>query len=188
MNTLFILPRLVRRHRRNGGFTLVEISIASTIALMVLAGVLTTFIQLSRSFYAISNYAKIHKDGRRAVDYFSKDMRGVVGITAYSVTNLATTIPTNFASSGVVTGSKTVRYTYSKGAYYRYDSATGFTDMLATNVYFLAYTLYDHVGNVTTLTNVAKSIQVDIKLRKYINKISETEEFLSGRYDMRNKP
>ncbi len=155
---------------------------------MVLAGVLSTYLHLTRSFFAISNYTQIHADGRTAVDWFAKDMRCASGITSYSAANLTVVIPTNFNATGRILGYKTVSYTYANGAYRRYDSSTGSTSLLATNVFQLTYTLYDHVGNPTALTNNAKSLQVDVKLRKYINNQTQTEEYLSGRYDLRNKP
>jgi prepilin-type N-terminal cleavage/methylation domain-containing protein len=175
------------QHHR-AGFTIVEISVSSAIVLILLAGILTTYLQLTRSFRAVSNYGNIHADGRRAVDWFAKDMRGVYAINTYSLSNLTVAIPTNFNTSGSVTGTKTVRYTYSNGAYRRYDSATGQTVTLATNIYQLSYTLYDRLGSNTTLLGTAKSIQLDIKLRKFVNNQQQTEEYLSARYDMRNKP
>ena len=188
MNLPFPTPRLPRRRLTRGGFTLTELMMSTSIGLLVLAGSVTTFLQLNRSFTAVSNYSDIHSDGRRAVDWFAKDMRGVSAITSFGTANFTVVIPTNFNTSGSVTGSKTVRYTYNSGALYRYDSSTGQTSQLATNIYYLSYALYDHVGNSTTITNTAKSVQVDVKLRKFIGSQSQTEEYLSGRYDMRNKP
>lgn len=173
--------------QRNDGFTLVEGMVASCIALFILTGVLTTYIQLTKNLTAVSNYTQIHSDGRIAVEWFAKDIRAVNGISSYSSNNLTVLIPTNFSSSGVILGTKSVQYAYSNGALTRYDSSTGRTDLLATNIYQLTYYLYDHAGNITTLTNNAKSVQVDIKLRKYVGSQIQSEDFLSGRYVMRNK-
>jgi hypothetical protein len=72
---------------------------------------------------------------------------------------------------------------------YRTESATGDVDMLATNVYNTAvFTLYDRVGNSNSVTTTtAKGIQIELKLRKYVISVIQSEDFLSARLEMRNK-
>jgi hypothetical protein len=60
--------------------------------------------------------------------------------------------------------------------------------MLATNICQLTFSLYDKLGNGTAVPSSAKGVQVDIKLRKYVLSIIQSEDFLSARYDMRNVP
>jgi len=178
-----------RRHRRNtAGFTLPEMMIGMTIGSMLLAGVLTTYIYLMKGFQAVANYREIHAGGRKAVDIFAKDVRAVSAITTFNSGSLTVSIPTNFTSSGTVLGTKTVTYVYRNSALYRTDSSTGNTDMLATNIYSLTWMLYDHIGSNTTLTSTAKGISIDVKLRKFVISQIQSEDYLSARLDMRNKP
>ncbi len=159
---------------------------AVAIAGIIMAAVMTTYIISIRGFRAIANYAEIHADGRLAIDYFARDMRGVNEITSCSTSNLVVTIPTAFNSSGGIISRKTVAYFIRYGTLYRADSDAGATSALARNIYDLRFEMYDKVGNPTTLTSNAKGVQVDIKLRKNVQSQLQTEDFLSARLDMRN--
>src|SRR5438093_4033660 len=151
------------RHRhlnRAYGFTMVELNVAMAIGAFILAGVVSTYLVCVKGFRAIANYAEIHKGGREAVNYFAKDMRAVYAISSFNSSALTVTIPTNFTSTGSVNGTKTVTYTYTQsisnaetnGWLKRYDSNTGVTSTLASNTYFIQYSLYDHVDSPYYLT------------------------------------
>jgi Tfp pilus assembly protein PilW len=190
-NTFFRiwLLRLTQARRTNAGFTLVEAAMGAAIGSIIMAGVLSTYIMTAREFRAISNYWEIHVDGRYAIDRFAADMRQVSDIASFATNGpLVVTIPTGFNSSGVVTSSVTVTYTYSGGALKRTLSSSGSTSVLATNVYNLRFALFDRVGSNTTLVANSKGISCEIFLRKYTAGQKQTEDYLSARLDMRNKP
>lgn len=171
-----------------GGFTLVEVMVALALTTIIMAAVLTTYAITSRSFRAIANYAEIHADGRLAIDQFARDMRGVNRIVSVGSSNLVVTIPTAFNNVGGVLTNKTVTYALNNKILYRGDSATGQNSPMAYNIHSLHFTLFDKVGNPTTLTANAKGIQIDLKLRKYVQSQLQSEDFLSARLDMRNIP
>jgi Tfp pilus assembly protein PilW len=180
---------LRRAHRNTAGFTLVELSVSGAIGLFMIAGILTTYIVASRGFMAISNYWEIHHDGRTSVDQFAADMRGVYHINSFNTNGpVSVRIPTSFSTYGGVTSYKTVTYSYSNAALYRADSSTGRTAMLATNIYSLKFQLYNRVGTPETVLANAKAISLELFLRKYTAGQAQTEDFLSARLDMRNKP
>jgi prepilin-type N-terminal cleavage/methylation domain-containing protein len=174
---------------RSGGYTLVEMLVASAVGTIILAGVLTTYILSVRGYQAITNYWMIHSDGRYAVDRFAADMRAVYSITSFATNGpLVVVIPLAFSSSGVPTATKTITYTYTSGKLLRTDSSTGTTAMLATNIYNLKFRMFNrNLSNETILAN-AKSIQLEVFLRKYTANRAQTEDYLSARLDMRNKP
>jgi Tfp pilus assembly protein PilW len=175
--------------RRNcAGFSIVEMMMVLSIGTFVLAGILSTYVFALKAFQAAANYHEIHQAGRNAVDLFAKDMRAASAITAASAANLTVTVPTAFSAQGTLTSSKSVSWTYSNGALYRYESDTGNTRMLASNVFACTFTLYDKVLNSNVVASIAKSAQLDVKLRKYVIGQSQTEDYLSARYDLRNKP
>jgi len=184
--------------RPAAGFTLIEALLGLAIGSMLLAAILSTYIYCSKAYQAVSNYRQIHAYGRRAVDWFARDVRGVSSITTLSTNSNTSTlvivIPTAFSSSGTVTASKTVTYTcygcnntIGSGYLYRSDTHTSNTTMLATNICNLTISLYDHVGSNTTLLSIAKGIQIDIKLRRRVISTIQSEDYLSARLDMRNK-
>jgi Tfp pilus assembly protein PilW len=159
-----------------------------TLGALLLAGSVGTYLQCLKAFTAAGNYTQIHGDGRSAVNWFAKDMRAASQITSFNGSNVTITIPTAFSASGVILSNKTVSYTYDgSNILYRTDSSTGKTAPLAYNIYQLTYTLFNHVGSNTTLVSAAKGIQLDIKLRKTMMNQTETEDYLSARFDMRNK-
>jgi prepilin-type N-terminal cleavage/methylation domain-containing protein len=183
------LPPHGRRPDGNqAGFTLLEMMMATAIAAFTLAGIMSTYIYSVRAFQAAYNYQIIHQAGRNAIDMFAKDVRAASTVNAASAANLNISIPTAISSQGTVTAAKTVNWLYSNGALYRYDSDTGFTDMLASNIYDCSFTLFDKVLNSNAVISVAKSAQLDIKLRMYVTGKSQSEDYLSARFDMRNKP
>ena len=164
--------------------TLAEIMVATAIGSMILTGVATTYIMSLRGFAAMANYNQIHGDGRIAVNYFAKDMRAVTNILYFpNPSNITVVVPIGFSTSGAVTNSASITYSTSDGALYRYDSRTGNTDMLATNISLIAFTLYDLTGKLITngVASTAKGIQVDIHLRKTIGSQAQTEDYLSAR-------
>ena len=162
--------------------------VAAAIGSLAMAGVVSSYMFAIKGFRAISHYVEIHRDGRRAVDRFSQDMRAVSSVTSFNASNLVVRIPTAYNSSGNVISNKTVTYAMSSGALRRTDSSTGLTKTLATNIYQLTFRLFDKLGTNTTVLSSAKGIQVDIKLRKYVIGSVQSEDYLSARLDMRNIP
>jgi len=189
LSRAFRFPLSPRRGKAIAGFTLVEMMMGTAIGTIIMAAVLTTYIMCVRGFTAISNYWEIHTYGRYSIDRFAGDMRGVSSITSFATNGpLVVVIPTVFDSSGNATSTKTVTYTYTAKALKRTDSTVGIANTIATNVYSLSFKLYDRVGNATTLASDAKAIQLELYLRKNMGSQKQTEDYLSARMDMRNKP
>ena len=163
--------------------------VSLSIGMLIMAALLTTYIMSARTFIAVSNYWQIHNDGRTAIDRFAADMRQVSAVTSFNSNNtLVVTIPTQFNWNGSVANSKTVTYAYSGGALKRTDSSTGRTTSIATNIYQLKFTLYDKVGNKTTVLSSAKAVSMELFLRKYAGSQVQSEDYLSARLNMRNVP
>jgi prepilin-type N-terminal cleavage/methylation domain-containing protein len=177
------MPRKTR-----AGYTLMETMVAAAIGSMVLAAVMTTYVFSVKSFRAISNYVEIHSDGRHAIDFFARDVRAVSAIQSFATNSVVLTIPTAFSGSGTVISNKTVTYTFNSGKLYRTDSTLSGTKELAANIKALNMALYDKVGNPTTVLSTAKGIQIELELEKQVISQVQSEDYLSARLDMRNKP
>ncbi len=169
-------------------YTLMETLIAATIGSLILGAVMTTYVFAMKSFRAISNYVEIHSEGRMAIDLFARDVRAVSNIQSFSTNSITLTVPTSFSSSGSVTGSKTIAYELKGSEFWRTDVTAGTERKLASNVKTIKLSLYDKLGNPTTVLNTAKGIQVEIKLQKKVISQIQSEDYLSARLDMRNKP
>lgn len=175
-------------HQRRGGFTLVEVLIASALSAIILVGVLTTFISLVRGFVSLSNYVDMHKQTSKTLNVFAKDMREVSNVASFTSSYLRVSIPTNFTASGTVVGTNVVTYSYSSGALYRTETVTGLTRMQLTNITTFAFSLFDRYGSNTTALGSAKGVKVNFRLRKDVQGKPVSEDGASARYCLRNIP
>jgi prepilin-type N-terminal cleavage/methylation domain-containing protein len=66
--------------RRQCGFTLVEVMIASALSAFVLAGVLSAFLFLTRSGFRASGYSELQSELRRGLDLFARDTRNATDV------------------------------------------------------------------------------------------------------------
>lgn len=175
-------------NRRAGaarGFTVVEMMFAIGIGSLVLAGVVTSYIFSVKGFSALSNYGEIQADGRRALDWFARDLRNGIAISSAISNKVVVALPKTVSSTAIVTATNLVTHEYKTGAWYRTDGA-GVKTMLATNVSRLTFSSYDAAGNVTTQASRVVSVQVDAYLLKRTISKVQSSDFLSARLRMRN--
>jgi len=170
-----------QRQPGSAGFTLTEVMVALSVGTVIIAAVLTTYLMSLKGLNAVANYVEIHADGRMAIDWFSRDMRAASGVVSMpNSSNITVSIPT-------YPGTKTVQYHMNSGKLLRTETVTNsVTSQLAANIYQLDFSLYDRLGNFTTVLASAKGVQVRIRLRKYVMSQIQSEDFLSARLDMRN--
>lgn len=182
------MPRVRQRHF---GFTLVEILIATTIAGLVMVGVLTTNFQLLRSGVRITQYAEMEAQVRRGLDQFSYDARTATGIKWNSPTNLTLTVPASGGTSRTVTYAWNVAdetFYYVPGA----DAtvAAGRT-ILVRGIPSAAFSFarFDRNGNVATTDLETKRVQVNLAVRRKSSVgAAASENGISATFTMRNKP
>lgn len=91
------------------GFTLVELLVGMSLALIVMTGVLSTFGFLGRNLNRLANQQKLETESRRTLAYFSQDARVATALANPSATSITLTIPTT-------SGTTTVMYTYHASA------------------------------------------------------------------------
>jgi hypothetical protein len=72
----------IDRSKRSGAFTLVEVIVASTLSVLVVAAVLSLSFFSSRSFVAMTNYTDLGLASQLAMDKFSKEVRQANSVTA----------------------------------------------------------------------------------------------------------
>lgn len=175
-----------RRNARHG-FTLTEIMFTLAIGSFVTTGVLTSYVFSVKGFRGLSNYNEMHQAGRRALDWFARDMRVALRIASYGTNQVVAVLPTAFDSSGNVTSSNSVTHTLSGGRWTRISGNTGATTLLAEDVDWLNFGLLDAAGNTTTQANRAVTIRIDAHLSKRVVNTAQTEELLSAGYRLRNR-
>jgi Tfp pilus assembly protein PilW len=100
-----------RRSLGEGGFTLVELIVGTTLSAMVMAAVLSSYIYLGRSYGRLANQQILETEARRTLQRFTMDVQSATGISGTpSATSVTFTIPT---STGTTT---TVAYAYDSTA------------------------------------------------------------------------
>lgn len=158
--------------KKIAGFTLVEVLIGASLALIVMSAVLSSYVFLGRNFtrslgLSASNQPSLESQGRRALYNFTRDVRMATGISGTpGVSSLTLTLPTN-------SGTTTVTYTYDSTAKtLTRTPAIGTAQILHTNLINLYFRYYDATGYpfdnsaepYTTITNYLSSIkQVSIE-------------------------
>lgn len=96
-------------------FTLVELLIAMSLSLMIMTAMLSSYVFLGRSFtrslgIASANQPTLESQGRRAVAYFTQDVRMARGRTGtISASEVTLTLPTS-------SGTKNITYYYNSTA------------------------------------------------------------------------
>jgi hypothetical protein len=146
-----VVPLLVtfRSSKPSAAFTLVELLVGMSLALMVMTAVLTTYVTLGRNFtrslgISSANQPNLESQARRTLAYFTRDVRMASGISGTpSASSLTLTLPTG-------TGSTTVAYSYSSGTLTR-TPAGGTAQTLHTNLLTFTFNYYDSSGNPYTI-------------------------------------
>lgn len=87
-----------------GGFTLVELMVASTLAAILMAAVLSTFTFMGRNLARLSSYQALETESRKALNYLRRDL-------AVAQTVKRGTTPTSSAVTLVLPAGE-VTYTY----------------------------------------------------------------------------
>lgn len=183
------------RRAARRGFTLVEVMIGSAISVVVLAGVLSTFLMLGRDGYNAANYATMEAESRRALETFSGEARMASNLTWNSESSVTLRVVTN-------SGTELITYAYDSSTtgdtarcFYRVKGAATSTlprRILVRNVTEFAFRRYKVVNGVDySASNDLETKQLQITLRSIrtgATTVAATNAVLSARVVLRNKP
>jgi Tfp pilus assembly protein PilW len=154
-------------HKRDAGFTFVELLVGMSLALMIMTAVLTTYVSLGRNFtrslgLSSANQPNLESQARRTLAYFSRDARLATGISGTpSVSSVTFIVP-----SGA--GTTTIAYTFDSTAdTITRTPASGTALVLHSNVQNCYFRYYDGLSNpydngsspYTTVTTYASGIK-----------------------------
>jgi Tfp pilus assembly protein PilW len=170
---------------RQGGFTLVEVVISSTLAAFVLLAILTAFLFIGRSAANLRNYIDMETEARKALELFAQDTRQASAVSWGSASSV-----TLLVNDGTVT------YAYANGTLTR--TGGGTSARLITGITTFSFLAYTISGAAITdfSTNVARSsanfrtkqIQISLAAARTTQTVTTaTNMVLSARYVLRNK-
>ena len=172
------------RPRRPAGFTLIELMVASALALVVATAIAMLSYFSSRSFMVMANYTNMNQRSQFALDKMSKEIRQTRRLISYSTNSL-----TFQDSSG-----NPLQFTYNPGARKLVRLSGGQTTTYLTDCDALRFSIYQHTMksnsfdcyDVASLTN-ARVIQVNWKnSRQILGKKATTQSVQSAKIAIRN--
>jgi prepilin-type N-terminal cleavage/methylation domain-containing protein len=89
---------LLEAPRKAGGFTLVEMMLASGIGCLLSLAIIIMTIHMVYSFKAFSNYAESEQETRSANDWLSRDIRQASGVVQTTTNDLTLLITNNLVT------------------------------------------------------------------------------------------
>jgi Tfp pilus assembly protein PilW len=181
--------------RRRGGFTLVELAVATGLASVVLTGIVSSFVLVGKNAYNAANYSVMEMESRRALQTFTQEARMADNVTWNSGNSVTLSVITD-------TTSYLVTYTYDNATsgstskcFYRRRGNTSSTEpiqVLVRNVTDFAFRRYKVVNGADfNAANDLETKQLQITLRTVrtgTTTVNATNAVLSARVVLRNKP
>lgn len=177
-----------------GGFTLVEVMVATALSGLVLWAVLATNLQLMRSGVRIAHYAEMESQIRQGLETLGRDVRIATGFRWNSASDITLTLPTATGDSRQVTYACTA----TEGILFMVpgpsSSATSGRVNLVRGIPRLddgragvTFARYDRNGSATTADGVTKRLDVSISVRRRTTTIAAaTANAVSATFTLRN--
>lgn len=179
-------PRRARRGR--AGFTMVEMMIAMTVTMLVMAGLGQSFMLLTKNFYAVGNYVDLSAQSRNTLGWFGRDMRMTSNVYKAETTDgdgdgLVTLDVDIQTSSGTVG----VTYEYDINAQTFSRTSGGNTEVLLRDCRALTLDYFDINGASTTNLPSIKKVQLSAITERYVQSVENTDLLITATYMMRNR-
>jgi len=174
--------------------TLVELQVASAVAVILFAAVMALAFYTARSFAAFTNYVDLDANSRNALDLMSTEIRQADLLTAATSTSLT------FQTTDPATGAQhSLKYSYDPGrkeVTRIYDGGT--PEVLLTECTYLQFGTFQRnttptletafVPVATSQANLCKVVQLTwICSRRILGKAANTESVQSAKVVIRKK-
>jgi prepilin-type N-terminal cleavage/methylation domain-containing protein len=150
----------IATRRRQKAFTLVEVMVATALALLVVLGTTAFTIYMSRSYVALTNYSDLDERGQLAVDKFTQQVRQVKQLTSYSAN-----------TNGSITGltfkdydDATLLFAYDPSAKTLSRVKGGVTNVFLSGCDSLSFSLYQRTPQPFTFDAVTTAVATNCKL------------------------
>jgi prepilin-type N-terminal cleavage/methylation domain-containing protein len=176
------------------GFTLVEVLVSSSLATIVMSGVLSSFVLMGKNSYNAANYSVMEAESRRALAAFTEEARMADNITWNSEHSVTLSVVTSGSSYLVTYAYDSSSSGTTKKSFYRKLGASGSSStprLLVRDVTDFAFRRYKVInGTDYSATNDLDTKQIQITLRTVksgITTVNATNAVLSARVVMRNK-
>lgn len=192
---IFIITPIEPAQRPRGGaagrdgFTLVEVMVAMTLSLVVLAGVMSSFLMVGRTSMNVTSYSVAEAEIRRAVEKFSQDVRMAADVRWNSSTSVTLRVPYHYASHG-----NQVTYAFDPVArmFYRHagDAAsTAPKTIFVRELAEVSFSRFNRLNGPAATDPETKRVQITMKVRRTRSTVvAATTALVSASFTLRNKP
>lgn len=183
------------RPAASGGFTLSEVMIAATIGSLVLVGVLSSFLMITRSSQRLYFYNGMEMESRRTLEEFAQDVRMASDSVYNSAGSVTLTVPDNYATNShqatYAFGTVTINGVTYANCFFRRpgnSSSTAVPTLLIQNVTDCLFRRFDVLGNTTALDSATKRIELSLRVSNTRSTlVAATDNIVSATYLLRNK-
>ncbi len=166
------------------GFTLTELLVASGVSVFVFAGIISTFLFLSRTGVGLGQYNEMEAQARTTYQLFGEDCRTATDADWTDASTLVLTV-----------AGQPITYQFDTSSREFIRSAAGTSRVIADEITAFSFQAFDINTNAldvaTTPTAVggpAKMIQVTLDLsRQEVTTTRATQRLISARFVLRNK-
>ncbi len=185
------------RNPSRRGYTLVELMVATGLSAIILAGVLTSVLMITRSGYLLTNYIDMEKQARNALETFAVDARVTEEV---EWTRASDTAPLTAITLISPDGDRNT-YAYDSAArtLVRTDAAGASTNLITgiDSFSFTAYKYNDALGLQTIVPSTrtlgllaaeTKMVQISLSaIRSRSTLVDATNTVVSARFVLRNR-
>ncbi|MEI7907033.1 MAG: prepilin-type N-terminal cleavage/methylation domain-containing protein, partial [Bacteroidota bacterium] len=184
----------VEQEAARGGFSLVELMVATSLSGIVMTGVLSTFVLMGQNGYNASNYSMMEAESRRALEIFAQEARMADNIQWHSPSQVTLSV-VQATGSYLVTYAYDVTTTGETGCTF-YRRLGGVRSVAAPHILVrkvtdFAFRRYKVVNGADfSATNDLKTKQIQIMLRIVrtgATTVEASNAVLSARVVLRNK-
>lgn len=179
-----------RESRATGaGFTLVEVMVAVTLSMLVLAGVISSFLMVGRTSMNVTSYSVAEAEIRRTVEEFSQDVRMARDVKWNSAASITLTVPHHYP-----THANQVTYAYDATArsFYRHAGGVASTEprtVLVRELMSAHFSRFNRLNLAAATDPETKRVQVTMTVRRTRSTVvAATTALVSASFTLRNKP
>jgi prepilin-type N-terminal cleavage/methylation domain-containing protein len=181
---------LADRSPQPGGFTLVEVLIATSLSAIILGGVLTSSVMIGRSSTVLANYTEMEGQARLGLEQFAQDVREAESITWISATEIRLTYrDTADVTYALLLDARGI-WTFSRNGRVAIDR------VLPESFSLIGYTIagleiplaVEGTPEFAQATRDTKQLQISMRARRTgVNLPAATHTVISARFILRNK-
>lgn len=187
-----------RSRKATAAFTLAEVLIASTLSVLVMSAVMSSVFLITRSGYAVEQYADMEEQSRVSLEIFGRDVRMAQSVTWVDANTITLTIP--LTTEGSATTQHTYFYKPTTHEFWR--TADGKDQLLISGINTLTLSGYQLTGDPVFTASTPPTTPFDWQVagtstkqlelsvsssRQQGIQIQTSQKIISARFILRNK-